>query len=138
MRQPTGHSVLEELDRAECLRLIAGVSVGRVGFDDGQGPAVTPVNFALDGDTVVFSTTLSGRLSRSLDTLFTDADVRIAFEVDRIDERSHTGWSVLLRGGARRMPEGEPVPVEPWPDGEREAHIRLTPTEVTGRRLRSP
>lgn len=138
MWSTTDHPVLEELDREECLALLGGASVGRIGYDDGQGPAVVPVNFVLDGETVVFRTTVTGRLNRSLHTALSHAAVRVAFEVDDIDEESRTGWSVLVRGGARQMGEDEGAPVEPWPGEEHDAHIRLTPVEISGRRLRRP
>ncbi|MQY08039.1 pyridoxamine 5'-phosphate oxidase family protein [Actinomadura macrotermitis] len=131
--------VLEELDHAECLRLIAPGGVGRVGFDDGQGPAVLPVNYVVDGDSVVFRTAVEGRLDSGVTTGVQDADVRIAFEVDRFDEDSRQGWSVMLRGGAHHMSPEEAADaptVDPWPGGERDAHIRLTPRTVTGRRVR--
>ncbi|WP_067482542.1 pyridoxamine 5'-phosphate oxidase family protein [Actinomadura hibisca] len=133
-----GKPVLEELDRAECLRLVAGSAVGRVAFDDGEGPAIIPVNYVLDGDTLVFRTTVGGRLTKNLSTHLAGAEMRIAFEVDRLDTDDRTGWSVLLRGGARPMTEQEaaaaPDP-DPWPAGERESLIVFTPNEVSGRRL---
>ncbi|GAA4227251.1 hypothetical protein GCM10022254_14490 [Actinomadura meridiana] len=132
--------VLEELDRAECLRLLAGGTVGRVAFDDGEGPTVVPVNYTLDGDAVIFRTSLEGRLSRSLLSVV-PGEVRAAFQVDRFDEEDHEGWSVLLRGGAHPLSDGEIAqvePVEPWPGGERDAWFRLAAHEVTGRRVRRP
>ncbi|WP_121435824.1 pyridoxamine 5'-phosphate oxidase family protein [Actinomadura pelletieri] len=133
--------VLEELDHDECLRLIADGTVGRVAFDDGEGPTVVPVNYSLDGDAVVFRTSVSGRLNRSLLTAVTGGEVRMAFQVDRFDEASHEGWSVLLRGGAHPLSEEEitqVTAVEPWPGGERDAWFRLAPAEVSGRRVRRP
>ncbi|WP_024935122.1 MULTISPECIES: pyridoxamine 5'-phosphate oxidase family protein [Actinomadura] len=133
--------VLEELDRAECLRLISGGAIGRVAFDDGEGPTVIPVNYAVAGDAVVFRTSVSGRLSHSLLTSVVGGEVRAAFQVDRFDEASHEGWSVLLRGGAHPLTEEEKAEVprlESWPGGDREAWFRLAATEVSGRRLRRP
>ncbi|HEX2315515.1 MAG TPA: pyridoxamine 5'-phosphate oxidase family protein [Thermomonospora sp.] len=129
---------LEELDREECLRLIAPGGVGRVAFDDGEGPAIMPVNYTLDGESVVFRTAITGRLTQSLSTVLESAQVRIAFEVDAIDETERAGWSVLLRGGAHRMSEEEcarSADVTPWPAGEREAYIKMNATAVSGRRL---
>ncbi|WP_433471997.1 pyridoxamine 5'-phosphate oxidase family protein [Spirillospora sp. CA-142024] len=133
--------LLEELDRAECLRLIGGGSIGRIAFDDGEGPTVIPVNYAVDGDSVIFRTSSSGRLNRSLLTSVAGGDVRAAFQVDRFDESNHEGWSVLLRGGAHHMSAEEKakVPqVDSWPGGDREAWFRLAAMDVTGRRLHRP
>ncbi|WP_067465410.1 pyridoxamine 5'-phosphate oxidase family protein [Actinomadura macra] len=139
--ESSARPLLEELDRAECLRLIAPGGIGRVAYDDGEGPTVVPVNYAVDGESVIFRTSVSGRLNRSLLTAVTGGDVRAAFEVDHIEETSRQGWSVLLRGGAHRLSDEErdkAVRVDPWPGGEREAWFRLAATEVSGRRLGEP
>ncbi|REE94779.1 pyridoxamine 5'-phosphate oxidase family protein [Thermomonospora umbrina] len=130
---------LEEIDRDECLRLIAPGGVGRVAFDDGEGPTVIPVNYAVEGESVVFRTATEGRLNQSLSTVMAEAEVRIAFEVDAFDETDREGWSVLVRGGAHRMSEEEGADaagVTPWPAGAREAYIRLSARSVSGRRVR--
>ena len=44
-----GEGELTRLDRAESLRLIAGVPVGRLIFTMNALPAVRPMNFALAG-----------------------------------------------------------------------------------------
>ncbi|NDU71101.1 pyridoxamine 5'-phosphate oxidase family protein [Actinomadura sp. DSM 109109] len=131
--------VLEELDRAECMKLLAGGTIGRVAFDDGEGPTVVPVNYAVEGDSVVFRTSASGRLNRNLMSVVTGGEVRAAFQVDRFDEARHEGWSVLVRGGAHPLSDAEKAEVaqvRPWPGGDREAWFRLAAASVTGRRLR--
>ncbi|WP_396448761.1 pyridoxamine 5'-phosphate oxidase family protein [Actinomadura sp.] len=138
MANSSDRPVLEELDRAECMRLIAGGVVGRVAFDDGEGPTVIPVNYAVDGDSVIFRTSATGRMTRSLLTSVPGGEVRAAFQADRFDESARTGWSVLLRGGAHRLSAAEraAVPrVEPWPGDERGEWFRLSALEVSGRRL---
>ncbi|MFC6887139.1 MULTISPECIES: pyridoxamine 5'-phosphate oxidase family protein [Actinomadura] len=138
MSTPEGNAspALEELDREECLRLISPGGVGRVAFDDGEGPTVIPVNYVMDGEAVVIRTTFGGRLHWTLTTAMEGAEIRIAFEVDEIDSSSHEGWSVLVRGGAHNLGEDEPsANVEPWPGGDREARIRIATHDVTGRRL---
>src|SRR6266508_4316639 len=53
----TARAELDELDRDECFRLLASVPVGRIAVcGPGQAPLVVPVNFALDGDVIVFRT----------------------------------------------------------------------------------
>ena len=47
---------LEVIDPDECRRLLAGDEIGRLAIINGATPAVFPVNYALDGDTVVFRT----------------------------------------------------------------------------------
>jgi uncharacterized protein len=44
------------LDRDQCLSLLAGDEVGRLAVIVGNTPTIFPVNYALDGDTIVFRT----------------------------------------------------------------------------------
>ncbi|WP_051712370.1 pyridoxamine 5'-phosphate oxidase family protein [Spirillospora albida] len=134
---PSAKPVLEELDRAACLALIAPGGIGRVAFEDGEGPTVIPVNYTVENGSVVFRTSTHARLSRTLLTeVAGGGHVRVAFEVDEIDHASEEGWSVLLRGGAHHLaPDERPAAVEPWPGGEHEEWFRLQPSSVSGRRL---
>lgn len=50
---------LHELDRRECVRLLAKVPVGRVVYARQALPAVLPVNFRLDTDSSVLLRTTS-------------------------------------------------------------------------------
>lgn len=47
---------LRVLDRDQCLRLLADDEIGRLAVIAGNTPAIFPVNYALDGDTIVFRT----------------------------------------------------------------------------------
>lgn len=85
---------LVELERAECLRLLAGGSVGRVVFTDAAMPAALPVNDVFEDAEVVFRTARSGRLAT------TAPGNVVAFEVDDIEVSTRTGWSVLGVGEA--------------------------------------
>jgi uncharacterized protein len=81
------------LSRSECLDLLATTTVGRVSLMVDQRPQIFPVNYVLDGDTVLFRTAEGTILSHA-------GLSSVAFEVDRIDESHHTGWSVLVHGRA--------------------------------------
>src|SRR3954453_6733239 len=125
---------LIDVSRAECLALLATEEVGRVVYCDRQGPPAVAVNFPLVAETIIFRTAPNHSLAAHLRESAT-----CAFEVDRIDRTMRSGWSVVVRGSAAlvRPPavasdQGWPVP---WPDGTRQFVIRITPLEVTGRRL---
>ena len=69
---------------------------------------------------------------------------RVAFEVDDVDERTRSGWSVLVQAlgeeviGVRRTELIERLhaaPGAPWAPGEHGHWIRLIPRIVTGRRI---
>jgi uncharacterized protein len=128
---------LVELSRAECLALLATEEIGRVVYCDRQGPLAVPVNFRLDAETIVFRTSPHNSLAEHLRESAT-----CAFEVDRVDTAARSGWSVVVRGSGAlvRHPavaRDSTWPV-PWPDGTRQFVIRITPLEVTGRRLVVP
>ena len=44
------------LDRDQCLRLLADDEIGRLAVIAGNTPAIFPVNYRSDGDTIVFRT----------------------------------------------------------------------------------
>ena len=127
-----GAEHFEVLDEAECYRLLASESVGRVVYTDGALPAITPVNYALDGEHIVFRTASGSRLAHGV------IDAVVAFEVDRVDTSSCTGWSVVVTGVGTRLsarPGADMPEVRPWVGGERSQLITITPGRVSGRRI---
>ena len=88
---------LEVLDRADCIRLLRTVSLGRIGITAGALPTILPINFRVDGDRILFRTGVGTKL---------DAATRgavVAFEADDIDPMYHSGWSVVVTGIAREV-----------------------------------
>lgn len=129
---------LEALDHDECFRRLAGGGVGRIVFMDENGPAAFPVSFGLiDGD-IVFRTDEHGSIARTLGSAPTTA----SFEVDHIDDAFREGWSVLIHGQASRIEDerelnrARGLAIEPWSGRELNLYLRITPTAVTGRRIR--
>jgi transcriptional regulator with XRE-family HTH domain len=129
---------LEALDHDECFRRLAAGGVGRIVFVDEYGPVALPVSFALlDGD-VVFRTDEHGSIARTLGS----APGTVSFEVDHIDDALREGWSVLIHGQATRIEDereltrAQGLAIEPWSGRELNLYLRITPTGVTGRRIR--
>ena len=90
----------EVLDEEECYALLAGASLGRVGVTVGAMPAIFPVNFALVGRHVVFSTGLGTKLTAAL------AGSVVAFEADWADETGGAAWSVQAVGRSTLVEPG--------------------------------
>lgn len=130
----SAHGQLLELTADECWELLASTSVGRIAWTTARGPVVVPVNFALDGRALHIRTPAYSALVRKADA------ERVAFEVDRIDEQSHTGWSVLVRGLAEvRYGGAEKGPhVDSWPSRPKSATVIVAIDEISGRRLTAP
>lgn len=133
--------MLEELDEAECLRLIASGGVGRIGYSGRYGPTVMPVNYRLYEGTIVFRTAQDSATDEDLRTGIANAEFKVAFEIDDFDTAARTGWNVLIQGSAHHVEsEAERAAVagagvDPWPGGDRELFLRIIPTRVTGRRV---
>ncbi|WP_443687886.1 pyridoxamine 5'-phosphate oxidase family protein [Nonomuraea guangzhouensis] len=131
---------LEVLEPEECLRLVAPGGVGRVAFNGSHGPTVLPVNYKLHDGAIVFRTAYGGPMDQDLRTGQEGVEIKIGFEVDRMDEIQHEGWSVLIQGAAHHVSADElaKVPdsdVTPWAGGDRQLYIRIIPHQITGRRI---
>ncbi len=134
---PYDGSVMEPIGFDECLRLLATEEVGRLAVVVDHQPKVFPVNYALDGDAVVFRTAPGTKLeavSRSL----------VAFEVDRLASPTRA-WTVTVEGLAQEITSADApglrerlaaLRVRPWASGDRLHYVRIVPLSVTGRRLR--
>ena len=91
---PNGRRLVQ-LDRADALRRLASVPLGRVVFTSKALPAIRPVNHVVDEGHVVIRTNRgAGILSAAA------AAVVVAFEVDEIDVSEQLGWSVIVTGPA--------------------------------------
>ncbi|MDF3299122.1 pyridoxamine 5'-phosphate oxidase family protein [Streptomyces tropicalis] len=125
-----------ELQRPECLHLLASAPVGRIVHTRHALPAVLPVNFSLDGDgAVVLRTSASSELVRAIDGAV------VAFEADEMDAATRAGWSVVVTGAAsvvtdaaehERLTRSGP---RSWVPAPREVFVRIEPELVTGREL---
>jgi uncharacterized protein len=131
-------SEIQELDRAECLRLLAGSRFGRVGVSAGDGaPMIRPLNYVFDdrSQSVAFRTTRGSKLHALLGAK------SATFEVDHVDVEARTGWSVIIVGvteevtnpiEVRRLNE---LGLDVWAPGDRSHWVRIRAWTVSGRRV---
>jgi len=128
------HPVLETLTQEQCEAHLLLGGVGRVVFTAERGPVALPVNFRFVGDHVVFRTQETASVIGSVGVL-------VGFEVDRIDEATSEGWSVLLSGKAERVEDPSELEelallrIEPWAGGVRNVFVRIGIDEMTGRAI---
>jgi nitroimidazol reductase NimA-like FMN-containing flavoprotein (pyridoxamine 5'-phosphate oxidase superfamily) len=135
---------LETIDEAECVRLISPGGIGRLCFAGRFDLTVLPVNYVLQHDAIVFRTASGGTTEEDLRTTIgvAHAEYRVAFEVDDFDATSRTGWSVLVQGPAHHIDsdpgraDAEAAGLQSWAGDNRDHFIRITPTRITGRRIR--
>jgi nitroimidazol reductase NimA-like FMN-containing flavoprotein (pyridoxamine 5'-phosphate oxidase superfamily) len=128
-----------EISREECLQLLSERSLGRLGVIDEGRPLIFPVNYALDGEAILFRTDPGLKLRRT-------PLRQVAFEVDDVDLETGTAWSVLVQGHAfeitraidRRSEARRRLSVSPLAPGEKHHWLQIEADEITGRRLRLP
>jgi nitroimidazol reductase NimA-like FMN-containing flavoprotein (pyridoxamine 5'-phosphate oxidase superfamily) len=134
-------AIVEELDEAECLRLISPGGIGRIAYVGRFDLTVLPVNYRLADGAILFRTAQDSPTGEDLRTGIAHADYKVAFEIDRFDEAVREGWSVLIQGPAHHIDsEAEQAAalaagVDPWPSGEKDHFIRIAPARITGRRI---
>lgn len=135
MRVVDGRTGIELIERAECLELLRAHDVGRVAVVDAGHPVIFPVNYAMDGEHIVFRTAPGTKL---------DATMRggpVAFEIDWTDERRRAAWSVVVTGWARviEAPEerarAEALDLQPWSEHTKDHFVAVLPERVSGRRI---
>lgn len=127
---------LFRLDESTCVALLAVQHVGRL-IIPGDDPYVMPVNYTAIDDFVVFRT----QRRPVIDAI---VDRPVVFEVDMFDDRSKSGWSVVVRGRAQDITSDTDlerdtisgVTPRPWAPGERDCVMRISTDRVTGRLLR--
>jgi nitroimidazol reductase NimA-like FMN-containing flavoprotein (pyridoxamine 5'-phosphate oxidase superfamily) len=127
---------VQVIDRDECLRLLAGDEIGRLAVVAGNTAIVLPVNYTLDGESVVFRTDPGTKLDQG-------PRARASFEVDAFDRERRTGWSVVATGRLEEVTMYDSttfdrvrrLAVDPWAGGDKAHWMRLVPDRVTGRRV---
>ncbi len=135
MTEPLEASDLLRLDEGECWRFLERHSLGRVAVVHFGDPMVFPVNYALDGHSVVFRTAPGTKLA------FAAQGRTAGFEVDEADELFESGTSVVVHGRLHRVIDREQVawldrlPLRTWAPGRRDHYVRVEPIRVTGRRI---
>jgi nitroimidazol reductase NimA-like FMN-containing flavoprotein (pyridoxamine 5'-phosphate oxidase superfamily) len=127
---------IELIDRDECFRLLAGDCIGRLAVVAGSAPIILPVNYAVDGQSLVFRTAPGTKLDAA-------GRAPASFEIDSFDRRTHTGWSVVVTGrleevtrfDAATLHRIQHLVLEPWAAGPKDHWLRLVAQQATGRRV---
>jgi nitroimidazol reductase NimA-like FMN-containing flavoprotein (pyridoxamine 5'-phosphate oxidase superfamily) len=121
------------LDAYECWQLLPTEEVARVAWAGRDSVAIVPVNYAVVDKTLWFQTQPYSQLGRHCD------GARLALEVDQLDHATKSAWSVVVVGYAEAVAREE-VPetvqqMQIWIPGPRSLAVRVSPVEVTGRRV---
>ena len=123
-------SVTTQLSSEQCWDLLRADEFGRLAFRMADEVHLVPINYAVDGDRILFRTAEGNKL------LGVTMHPEVVFEIDAYDdERAH---SVIVRGLARRLEEdeehrAEEIPLRPWVSTPKYNVVEIRPTEITGR-----
>ncbi|MFD9038878.1 pyridoxamine 5'-phosphate oxidase family protein [Streptomyces bottropensis] len=128
-----------ELDRAEALRLLGTVSLGRIVFTRNALPTIRPVNHVLVDGEIVIRTHGDAALTRYTRRTGGEGAV-VAYEADALDPDTHLGWSVVVTGYARLVTDPRELAryralLRPWETQRMDHAVRIRPDLVTGLRL---
>lgn len=125
---------VEELDTAECWRLLETANLGRLAIEGHDGrPDVFPVNHLVHNGNVYIRSAPGTKLSSIA------KNPAVAFEID--GETANFQWSVVLHATAHRLDLDDEIEqsgvlelVSASPTVKHDV-IRLSPESVTGRRF---
>lgn len=118
---------------AECWQALREHEFARLAYHLLGDVHLTPVNYAVDGETLLLRTAEGNKL---LSVVMQGA---VALEIDELG--TDEAWSVVVRGTTRLL-EGQEayradnVPLRPWVGDDKQHVVEITPVEVSGRRFR--
>ena len=122
------------LSEDESWRRLGGAALGRLVTSFAGEPEIFPVNYAVQGRTVLFRTAEGTKLFSAV------AKSVVLFEAD--DHNVAEGWSVIVRGRARvlrtaaEIEEAQHAQLMPWTATLKKHYVRVTPSEITGRHFK--
>ncbi len=128
---------MENLSFEACWAKLAATPVGRLAVMVRGDPEVFPLNFVVDGRSIVF------RTDEGTKVIGLRRDSVVSFEVDAIDPDGQSGWSVIVKGTAAEVLDADErrrvgeLPLKSWTLGDKAHYFRISPTEVTGREIHS-
>ena len=128
---------MEPMSRDESLRLLGSIPIGRVVFTHLALPAIRPVCHLVEEGQIVIRAHLGAAIA-AIDG--PNGATVVAYEADVIDPDDHIGWSVIVVGRARRLPDnGENARyrqvLRPWASGLSDEIIAIEADIVDGFRL---
>ncbi len=125
----------ETLTAKQCWNFLSETSVGRLAVTVDGKPDLFPVNYKIDGESLLFRTGGGTKLNTINSNAF------VALEADAVSAEFGIAWSVVIKGRAESVPADNPVlnsaihGLFPWQGVGKNHLIRIVPDTVTGRRF---
>ena len=124
--------IVSELDPEECWAALRADEFARLAYHLGDELDLVPLNYAVDGDTLLFRTAEGSKL------LGIVMNPDVVLEIDTYDEDS--AQSVVVHGTARLLEEdeahrAETTSLRPWLATLKYNVVEIAPVRITGRRF---
>ncbi len=125
------------LSSAECHKLLQTREIGRLGVIAEHYPLIIPMNYAMDQGIIVVRSRPGLKLTSA-------QHANVTFEVDDINEKTRSGWSVLVRGQAEELTSAHTreiiertkgTDLHPWVPGAELHWVRIIPHDISGRQI---
>jgi uncharacterized protein len=133
---PSTSGPMEPLTEDECWEFIRTQRVGRIATAAVGEPEIFPINFAVGNRVLYFNTAPGTKLTE------VTVNAKVAFEVDQWS--ADIAYSVMAQGTAEILEtdadvaDAESTGLVSFLDTDKPVWVRLTPTNVTGRRFTRP
>ncbi len=134
--QPNTPRAFERLDAEQCWKLVGSQGTGRIGFMSDTHIEIVPARYDAHRGTAYFRAGTFGELARRVH------GQSVSLQVEELDRRTFSGWSVLMSGQAHRVEDaatvaalwsaGRPSPWLPSPDSQ---WIALPVDDIAGERV---
>lgn len=119
------------IEEDTCWGYLASQEVGRLATaKDGQ-PEIFPINYCVDGQSIVFRTASGSKLQELV------KNAHVAFEIDGWNEEG--GWSIVIKGDASEITSAhelalaDKMPLKPWVPTVKSHYVRVVPSDISGR-----
>jgi nitroimidazol reductase NimA-like FMN-containing flavoprotein (pyridoxamine 5'-phosphate oxidase superfamily) len=128
---------LEVMYTQACLRLLEATEFGRLALVENGKPVIVVLNHLTDGDDVLFRTRGDALIAQRTAN---GHAIDVVYEVDSAMPIGRSGWSVIATGQLSR--ETDPAKLaraaeklRPWAEGDRDTVLRLTVSQLGGRKV---
>lgn len=122
---------IHAMDAEQCWARLRGEQLGRLAMSAGGEIDIFPINYVVDGESLVFRTAPGTKLVEAV------ISSQVALEIDGHTEAD--AWSVVAKGPAARLEHqaeidaADALPLTPWAPTLKYAYVRITPATITGR-----
>ncbi|MDD7833809.1 MULTISPECIES: pyridoxamine 5'-phosphate oxidase family protein [Paenarthrobacter] len=125
----------KELSIHDCWKYLQSTATCRIALVNGDVPEIFPVNYVPKFGTLLF------RIGEGTKHQLLREHPLLAIEADGFNRYGTVAWSVILKGRPEFVEQPEEIQeavdsgLSPWQAGHKDILVRVTPSEISGRRF---